>query len=741
MVRAYVSLTCTGPPPDEQLRRPRYPGRMLQLLLVATAVQVPLGLEAWPDATREVRLTRDTTLVEAVDPVQLSRWHDLIASRPHRAGSEGDAAVIAGIADAFRGMGLDVVVHTFTAYLSRPIDARLFLLSPSEVELPLREGVLPGSQFSEVDDENLRLGWNAYSGSGDVSGEVVYANFGRKEDFEKLAELGIDCTGKIVVTRYGGNFRGYKAKYAELAGAAGLIIFTDPADTGYGRGLETPEGGWANCDQIQRGSLKTLPWSGDPLTPNVEATKDAKRLDPDSISLPRIPVQPVGWQAAAQIMAPMRGTSVPSGWQGGMPFRYRLEGGSDVRVRLIVQQERALVETANVIATLRGSESAEDAPGIIVGAHHDAWVYGADDPTSGTIAVLESARVITSRLAADGVRPRRTLTFAAWGAEEHGIIGSTEWVEGNRDRIIRGGDLYINLDAAASGLKLGVSASPSLTTLLAGAADRVPQPTSGASQPLTQLSTQQTALAAWLGKREGLPHIGFLGGGSDHISFLALCSLPSASLGARGAPGNAYHSLYDDLAWYRRVVGADYLSAQLITRITTVAVDRAAHAAILPLDLAEPAHALARTAGQLGEKHPQTLKSEALAVLVDRAKKQADRAEMLEERLHMFGRSGALADAERASLEASQRALERAWLHEPGLPERPWYRNLFTAPDETSGYAAWPLPGLQKAILEHDAELAAGQVVLLGAVLERRGVALDAMSAVLDMSVQDEGAH
>ncbi len=704
-------------------------GAMTLLISLALVLQAantrPLGLESWAPEAVPARAAMDVALVDAIDPASLSAWHDLVASRPHAAGSEGDAALIASLAKAFGDMGLEVEVRPFRAYLSSPVDARLELLAPDAVELPLREGELPGSPYSRTFgeaaiDDLERLGWNAYSGSGDVSATVVYANYGRREDFVKLTELGVDCAGKIVLARYGGNFRGFKAKYAEEAGAVGLIIYTDPKDSGYGRGLESPEGGWANCNQIQRGSLKTLPWSGDPLTPNVEATADARRLSPEEVALPNIPVQPIGWLAATRIMGPMSGPGVPDEWQGGLPFRYRLTGGDDVRVRLMVKQRRTLVDTANVIARLRGSESGADATGVMVGSHHDAWVYGADDPTSGLIAVLECARVLTAAYTERGVAPRRTITFCAWGAEEHGIIGSTEWVEGRRSALVAESGAYFNLDAAASGLRLGVSASPALTTLIAGAASVVPQP--GAPDGTS-------ALDAWRGGPDGAPPIGFLGGGSDHVSFLALCALPSASISARGAPGTAYHSLYDDLAWYRRVVGDDYASAALVARLTAVALDRAATAPVLPIDLDEPAAALARTLEALIAEQGDWLGTERAQLLVAQAKEHAERSGRIEAAL--WARAHALPPSAREALETGLRLVESAWLHEPGLPGRRWYKNLYTAPDETSGYAAWPLPGLQKAIMETNAELAADQVELLRNVIGRRRAALRRIEEIL----------
>ena len=736
--------------PDCVARRAPNSSALAPLFLCAAALAqttlvdvAPLGLEYWPTAEHATRLQQDAAIVEAVSPDSLKAWHDLVASMPHPAGSPGDAQTIAALSTAFEEMGLEVEVHPFRTYLSRPVSASLEIVSPAAVTLNLIEMPLDGDPFQaalnpsasgptdtgalDAETELLRLGWNAYSGSGDVTGEVVYANYATREDFIKLKALGVDCGGKIVMARYGRNFRGYKAKYAEEAGAAGLIIFTDPSDSGYGRGLESPEGGWANCNQIQRGSLKTLPYQGDPLTPDSEATLDAERLDPSDVLLPTIPVQPVGWLAATQIMAPMSGGSVPGDWQGGMPFRYRLTGGKELRVRLVVKQERELVDTANVIATLRGEESRDTDPGVIVGCHHDAWIYGADDPTSGLIGVLETARVLTDAHKARGTKPRRTITFAAWGAEEHGIIGSTEWVEGNRQRIVDGGTLYINLDAAASGLKLGLSASPSLTRLLAGAAALVPQPTADGT-------TDGTALDAW-SKNQGEPMrpVGFLGGGSDHVSFLALCSLPSASISARGASGTAYHSLYDDLTWYRRVVGEDYASAGLVTRITAIAADRAACAPLPPVDLAQTASAVALAARALAAASGDVFKqSGSLAPLIAHAEAQAGRAARVEAALQaaVSGELGA-DDLWRGRVEALLQRTERAWLHEAGLPGRPWYRNLYAAPDETSGYAAWPLPGLQKAALDRDTALATSQVQLLQGVLDAREAQLAGVMASL----------
>jgi N-acetylated-alpha-linked acidic dipeptidase len=293
--------------------------------LVAIATPPDSGLEQWPEPARAAYTAYERSLLAIPARDSLLEFHQLIASEPHVAGTPGDRRNIERIAKAFGDMGLEVRVHEFWAYLSRPVSASLEIIGPEKLSLVTAEEPLAEDKFSSHPDRTF--GWNAYSGSGDVSGSVVYANYGTKADFAKLAELGVDVQGKIVLARYGGNFRGYKAKFAELAGAAGVIIYTDPADSGYSKGIPYPEGGYSNSTCIERGSITTLGYSGDPLTPGIEATKDAPRLDPKTVDLPHIPVQPVSWAAAGEIMKRMTGPAVPAGWQGGLPFAYRTTGG------------------------------------------------------------------------------------------------------------------------------------------------------------------------------------------------------------------------------------------------------------------------------------------------------------------------------------------------------------------------------------------------------------------------------
>lgn len=630
-------------------------------------------------------------LNETPDPDRLRAWHDLLASEPHIAGTEGDARVIRTLAESFETMGYEVDVHEFWPYLSYPISAEVEVLHP-EIDpgagmLPLQEVPLRQDQFSQ--DEGLTIGFNAYSGSGEAIGEVVYANFGRKQDFEQLAEMGIDCTGKIVLARYGGNYRGYKVKFAEEAGAAGLLIYLDPGDSGFVKGATYPEGGWQTDACIQRGSIVTLPYKGDPLTPFIEATEDAERLDPDEVALPRIPVQPIGWGAARQIIVRMEGPEAPAEWRGGLPMSYPLIGGADLRVRVNVQQERKIAKTANVIARMEGATSPDQ--WVIVGCHHDAWGFGACDAMSGMISLMESARSV-AELAETGWRPERTVIFAAWGAEEFGIIGSTEWVEANADELREKAVAYINLDMASMGPNFGASASPSLRRLIEDAARDVPQ----ARVP------EKSVYEDWVGRAgrgddRTRPRIGDLGGGSDHIGFVCHLGVPGMAFSGGGSPGSAYHTAYDNLAWYRQVVGEDYEPALMIARMTNGVLGRLVSEDRVPVDSsAQPRFVADQLRGWRGNAFvASAIGAEALDEII----RLADEATV----------AGLLADALAATaprdLHTQPDGLKPAnrFHSREGLPGRPWFQNLLVASDPDSGYGAYPLPAVRAAIAQQDA--------------------------------------
>jgi N-acetylated-alpha-linked acidic dipeptidase len=644
---------------------------------------------------RAAQAAHEQALRDAVEPQRLRAWHDLLSSRPHVAGSAGDLAVVEALGRELAAMGLEVETQELWLYLPRPVAAELAVVTPERVELELQEEVLAEDPYSGHPE--LTFGWNAYSGSGEVTAEVVYANQGTKRDFARLTELGVDVAGKIVVARYGGNYRGYKEKFAAGAGAAGLVLYLDPEDYGYVRGLMWPEGGWANGSTIQRGSLLTLPYPGDPLTPFVAAVEPpvpggaphagGGRLDPAGVDFPTIPVQPVGWAAAREILSRMGGPVVPAEWQGGLPFNYRLTGGPDLRVHLRVEQERRLVRTYNVVATLAGERLPEES--VLVGSHHDAWSFGAGDPNAGSIVVMEAARVFAAA-ARQGRRPDRSLIFAHWGAEEQGIQGSVEWVEEHAAALAGGAVAYVNLDMAAMGPRFGAAATPSLAPLVVAASRAVESPVPGAG----------SVHAEWSGRGDGgEPQVHALGGGSDHVGFYGHLGVPSATLGGGGSPGVSYHTNYEDLTWYRAVVGDDYLPARMVTQVAVTALSRLAEADLLPLAPAGygagAADRVRAVAAKLSPaEEPAAARLEELAADAETIGRRFDAATAA---LAAGLAGGTLPDAAVAAANRALMAADRAWISPRGLTGRPWYRNLYAAPDADSGYAPWVLPELTRA--------------------------------------------
>ena len=642
-----------------------------------------------------------STVARMPDAARLSGFHALLASEPHVAGTPGDARTIQRLSQAFReiGAGVDgfeVRVEEFFPLLARPVKARLEIVAGRDLPAASPQSPAQGSPRRGVlalrtDEPNLAIdpatahpdldiAWNAWSGSGAVEAGVVYVNYGRREDFARLAELGVDPRGKIAIARYGGNFRGYKARFAQEAGCVGLVIFTDPADSGFTRGKTWPDGGgWANAECIQRGSLGTLPYVGDPLTPGRYAGEHAERLDPATVDLPRIPVQPIGYGAAQEILRRMKGTPAPKDWCGGLPLEYAVvDAGSSpedsLRLRLEVEQRREIARTANVLARIPGATRPEEE--VYVGAHHDAWCFGAADPLAGTICMLESARDF-AELARQGVRLDRTLVFCAWGAEEYGIIGSSEFVERDADALAAHAVAYVNLDMAAMGLRPGAGVSPTLRGAVARALAKVPGP-----------GEQASALDVWSKSASGAPSFGDLGGGSDHVGFWCHAGVPSVSLSAGGGEGTSYHSNYDTVAWYRATVGGDYASARLVTGITNAmlaefADARESEVSLAPLveDSCEKARAVVALAKGRGLAAPEVALLESVAAAFDSCVLDAAAADA------RIARAPREADA--AAL-AKVRAL---WLSREGLAGRAWFRNLYAATDRHSGYgtSAWPL--------------------------------------------------
>jgi len=611
-----------------------------------------------------------------------------ITREPHPAGSAENARVAAYLAETMSRAGLEVEVHEYDVYLpTGPGRIDVELVDPIRQSLSLREEVLERDPFSA--DSRIGPAWNAYSGRGEVTAGVVYANRGRREDFQHLRSIGVVVHGKIVVCRYGGSYRGHKVKYAEEAGARGVLLYSDPADGGFRDGPEYPRGRYLSASTVQRGSVLTLPYSGDPLTPfepalplDHERTPD--RLARSDVAFPSIPVTPLPHASAAEILGRLRGHIAPADWQGALPFVYKVGGGDELRVRLRVEQPVEPTRIRNVLGSVVGSEFPDER--VILGCHYDAWTFGAVDPCCGTATLLVLAEML-GRLAREGFGPRRTIQIAHWDAEEHGIIGSTEWVEQFRDALESRAVAYVNADAAASGPRFRASSCPTLEKPIADAARAIPYPGTGAS-----------VFDLWAARhpRPDLPGFGSLGGGSDHVGFYTHALVPSCSLSFSGS-SPIYHSAYDNFAWYSRFGDPTFALGPALARVQAILATRLANADVLPYDVAgyardleEHVSRIERRAADLDRPVELNRMRNALVALRSAA------------RGFVAARDAALSRTPRVEelrwVNARLIGLEKAFRSDGGLPGRPWNRSLYASPDPTSGYSAWMLPGLRRAV-------------------------------------------
>lgn len=668
------------------------------------AQEPPTGFR--PERVAE-QLSCEAQLMELPQPQQFREHLRIITQEPHPAGSEAQRRVEQYLAEVMTAAGLEVERYPYDLYLPQLTDdVSAEIITPERISLSTQEGELDEDRFSGHPE--LLNGWNAFSGSGDVTGQVVYANFGRKEDFEQLIDLGIDVAGKVVIARYGGNFRGYKVKFAQEYGAIGVIMFSDPGDN---IGVdEYPNGPNMNSTTIQRGSVLTLDYTGDPLTPfepayTVDSGKEVHRLDPGEVDLHKIPVLPMGYGAAQQILERMSGVPAPEDWRGGLPVTYRLMGGEALTVRVRVNQPKALTRAVNVVGTIRGTELPNE--WIIFGSHYDPWGFGAIDPNGGTAMLLTMAEAL-GELAANGCAPRRSIMIGHWDAEEYGIIGSAEWVEQFRDELTNNAIAYINADSAVSGPRFGSSASPSLKGPIVEATKAVAHPTNG-------LTVYQTWLDAGSPERQE-PGMGNLGGGSDHVGFYTHIGVPSGSLGFGGS-GGVYHSNYDNFAWYERFGDTEFIFGPTLARVNGVLGLRLANADVLPYDVARYARDLVTHADTIQEL-AQDAGME--AELVDLRAAIAGLQVAADD--YATSRDAALVDmtfpaTQLRELNAMLIGLEKSFVHEEGLQGRPWYRSLYASPDPFSGYASWMLPGLRYEIeTDNEEQLAFWQNVYVEAV-------------------------
>ena len=662
--------------------------RLILIIISCFVIQFSAAqYDGYSSNSWENQLEIEALFLKHIDKTSFKKHLQKLTERPHVVGSKTNEEVIRYIGEVMNEAGLDVINYPYDVYLPKhPGSSLIEIVTPSRQVLNQKEDIISDDPFTK--DSLLWKGWNAFSGSGDVTAEIVYANYGRKEDFETLKELGVDIKGKIVIARYGGNFRGYKAKFAEANGAAGLIIYTDPKDSGFTRGLVYPEGPYYNESTIQRGSLLTTDFTGDPLTPfepalPLDGKKKIKRLDPKEAQLHTIPVTPIGYGEAEKILGQMKGVVVPQSWQGGLPFTYRLDGGTSLTVRLKVDQKIDFVRATNVIGTLKGSEAPNE--WIILGCHLDSWGFGATDPSSGTAMLLSLSQTL-GKLKEDGFAPKRSILIGHWDAEEHGVIGSTEWVEQMRDQLNAKGVVYMNFDGAVSGKGFGASAAPTLKKLLVETSKNVQYP-----------YTDQTLYEFWNKENMSEPPIGNLGGGSDHIAFYMHVGVPSMSGGAGGP--NVYHSNYDSFRFYEKFVDPEFQMGSMVEHIAGLMALRMANGDIIPYNLNRYAADLKMHFGNAENKIREYDKEfEGFKLTGEAIKSLKNTSEKLTMKIKSYLEEGNYSKRELKRLNKQMIALEKSFISDRGMYFGSWYKSLYASSDPFSGYAAWILPGLEYEI-------------------------------------------
>lgn len=661
--------------------------RYLALSLVV-ALAAPLRAQTTPGYSPPAATVERAVEADAIARASASRASAharVLSQQPHMAGTAAQARTRDYVIGQMKSWGLETEVRAYNIWMPHPQSTRVWRTAPNPIELNLEEGAIGEDTTSFAFPQVIAF--NGYGAAGDVRGEVVYVNYGLIEDYAQLDSMGVSVKGRIVIARYGRSFRGIKAREAEKNGAVGLIIYSDPADDGYARGDVYPAGPMRPSNGVQRGSVMNA--NGDPSTPGYPSIANAKRIAVADMAVPRIPVVPVSYANASELLRGLTGNSIPQSWQGALPFRYHV-GPGPVQARIAVATDAATnpyKQIWNTFGTIRGKEFPDEI--VMIGAHRDAWGPGAADNVSGTVSVLEAARAISEQVK-EGKRPKRTIVFATWDAEEWGLIGSTEFVEEDSLRLTRSGVAYLNQDDIAQGPNFGGGGSPSLRSLLRDVTRSVPHP--GGQGSVYEVWRKRANLAADTLE----PAMGDPGGGSDFAGFFNHLGIPIADWGF-GGPAGVYHSAYDSYHWMSKFGDPTFEFHAASAQIGATALLRIANAEILPYDYVEYARTLQRFVSQversIADKH-WTMSAAALSAAAGRMERAAVTFTQSRDRALAAQLTPAVAKKVNATLLGVERQLTRP----QGLVTRPWFRNLIYAADENNGYSTMVLPSVNEAI-------------------------------------------
>ena len=710
-----------------------------------------------------------------ISPPQMSDWLKQLASEPNHVGSPHDKANAEWVAAQFKAWGWDSKIETFQVAYPTPISESLEIVGANAFKATLTEAPVPGDDTSSRTKDELPA-YVAFQGDGDVTAPLVYVNYGMPDDYKALERMGVSVKGKIVIARYGAGWRGLKPKLAQEHGAVGCIIYSDPHEDGYATGDVYPKGGTRPPQSFQRGAVVDMTtYPGDPLTPGVGATEKAVRLKrEDAITILKIPVLPISYGDAQHFLGSLEGDVVPANWRGSLPITYHVGATDAVKVHIAVKSDWSLKTIYDVVATLKGSTHPDQ--WVLRGNHRDGWVFGAADPLSGQVAMLAEAQAI-GKLAKQGYRPKRTLVFLSWDAEEPGLIGSTEWAETHADELKAKAVLYLNTDNIERGI-FGAEGSHAYEHFINQASGDVTDPETGVPVPARQRAFMQVA-ASQGGANENIraaaklvadpSHdvpMGPLGSGSDYTAFIGHLGVASINLGfgGEGNSGGVYHSAYDTWEHYTRFDDPGLAYSGTLAKISGRVVLRLADSD-LPLqrygNFAETVATYNGEIKRLADARRETAKTQARLLAGDMYRLAADPTATngtptasaqvpafdfkpldgaVDHLTHaaqaydtaLASKGAALPAATKAKLFEMERTMEQVLISEAGLPGRPWFRNLVYAPGRLTGYGAKTLPAVREAIEDDRWDDANKYIPLTAQVLETYASRLDEATKLIN---------
>ncbi|MDC0957382.1 transferrin receptor-like dimerization domain-containing protein [Flavobacteriaceae bacterium] len=696
----------------------------------------------FPEEETDAQITLEAKFDALLNADNLNSWMKYLTAQPHHVGSPYDKKVVDFVAAKFKEWGYQVRIEKFDVLFPTPKLRLVEMLAPTTYKASLTEPPVKGDPYSDQTKEALP-GYNAFSVDGDVTADLVFVNYGIPEDYVELERRGISVEGKIVIAKYAGSWRGIKPKLAAEKGAIGCLIYSDPEDDGYYRGDVYPKGPFKNEYGIQRGSVMDMPMApGDPLTPGYGSTDDAVRIDiKEANTLTKIPVLPISYHDALPLLTALEGPVVPNSWKGALPITYHI-GPGPAKVHLKLEFNWELKPAYDVIATMKGSTLPDE--WVIRGNHHDAWVHGANDPISGLVALMEEARVVGD-LVKQGHQPKRTMMYCAWGAEEQGLLGSTEWVETHAKELKEKVVAYINTDGTGAGF-LNAGGSHTLEMFFDEISKSVMDPVMNVS-----VFERRNALEKVKNNTSWAHYkLGALGSGSDYSPFFQHLGIASFNMGFGGeSSGGEYHTMYDSYQHYKRFKDPNFQYGVTLAKVAGRTSLRLANAHILPFEFThftsvvkKYANEVINLAGSLREdanRHNMLINNGTYALasnpknnLKVPEKKASvpyfnfaplDNALIIltaqSDNFTKTVNNRSLSYHSRRNLNTILRNMERALTREHGLPKRPWYKHHIYAPGFYTGYGVKTLPGVREAIEQSEFEQVQAQIDILASVINK----------------------